>query len=102
MSNKDEVLSVFVEQCGVLSDEIMPQCGSVYELYQRRLSTGIDALLQTIPAEYREEARELARDEFDYLTAEEIAEEIRRDSEHGICSHGIDRNCCPLGCGDLD
>lgn len=102
MASKDAILSVFVNQCSELSDEIMPQCGSVYELYQRRLSTGIDALLNTIPAEYREEAQELAREEFDYLTAKEIAEEVRRDSELGICSHGIDRNCCPLGCGDVE
>ncbi|EKO9233476.1 hypothetical protein P1O32_003266, partial [Escherichia coli] len=44
---------------------------------------------------------ELAREEFDYLSAEEIAEEIRRDSERGYCCHGFERNCCPLGCGDL-
>ncbi len=27
--------------------------------------------------------------------------EIRRDSERGYCCHGFDRDCCPLGCGDL-
>ncbi|EFJ1100485.1 cobalamin biosynthesis protein CbiX, partial [Escherichia coli] len=31
------------------------------------------------------------------ISAEEIAEEIRRDSERCYCCHGFDRNCCPLG-----
>ncbi|EPR4378957.1 CcgAII protein, partial [Escherichia coli] len=31
-----------------------------------------------------------------------IADEIRRDAEKGYCCHGFDRDCCPLGCGDLD
>ncbi|EMK8419696.1 CcgAII protein [Shigella sonnei] len=102
MSSKNEILNGFLEQCAALSKEIMPNSGLIYELYQRRMSTGIDEFLSGVPGEYREEARELARQEFDYLTPEEIAEDIRRDRENGMCSHGIERDCCPLGCGDLD
>ena len=85
----------------LLSEELMPRCGLVYELYQRRLSAAIDNFVATLPTEQHLLVLELARVEFDYLSAEEIAEEIRRDSERGYCCHGFERNCCPLGCGDL-
>lgn len=26
---------------------------------------------------------------------------IRQNQEDGYCSHGLDPNCCPLGCGDI-
>ncbi|EAB3384551.1 cobalamin biosynthesis protein CbiX [Salmonella enterica] len=55
-----------------------------------------------MPSGPREELIAVARREFDYLTQDEIAEEIRQDRENDYCSHGIERNCCPLGCGDLD
>nr|WP_250151545.1 CcgAII protein [Escherichia coli] len=73
---------------------------SCFELYQRRLSAAIDKVVAGLPEE--QHARRLNwLAEFDYLSAEEIAEEIRRDSERGYCCHGFDRDCCPLGCGDL-
>ncbi|BDW09622.1 CcgAII protein [Escherichia coli] len=91
----------FLSELDVLSKEIMPGCGLVFELYQRRLSAAIDKVVAGLPEEQHAQAFELARQEFDYLSAEEIAEEIRRDSERGYCCHGFDRDCCPLGCGDL-
>ncbi|CAI1931469.1 Uncharacterised protein [Serratia entomophila] len=98
----DQCLSAFREQCSILASQANAGCGLIYELYQRRLSASIDGYLEAIPEEYRQQAVELARSEFDYLSQAEIEEEIRRDREQGICSHGIDRNCCPLGCGDID
>ncbi|HHN6585539.1 TPA: cobalamin biosynthesis protein CbiX [Escherichia coli] len=91
-----------ISKLELLSEELMQRCGLVYELYQRRLSAAIDNFVATLPTEQHLLVLELAREEFDYLSAEEIAEEIRRDSERGYCCHGFDRNCCPLGCGDLD
>ncbi|EBX4916122.1 CcgAII protein [Escherichia coli] len=102
MSGKSEILNEFREQCAALSKETMPNSGLIYELYQRRLSDRIDYFLNDVPSEHREDALKLAREEFDYLTPEEIAEEIQRDRENGMCSHGIERDCCPLGCGDWD
>ncbi|MDD0645552.1 cobalamin biosynthesis protein CbiX, partial [Shigella sonnei] len=64
----------------LLSEELMPRCGLVYELYQRRLSAAIDNFGATLPTEQHLLVLELAREEFDYLSAEGIAEEIRRDS----------------------
>ncbi|EBW7114658.1 CcgAII protein [Salmonella enterica subsp. enterica serovar Telelkebir] len=102
MLTLNQCLSSFRTECSTLSSQANAGCGMIYELYQRRLSASIDGYLETIPAVYREQAIEVARREFDYLSPEEIEEEIRRDREHGYCCHGIDRNCCPLGCGDID
>ncbi|HCA3195761.1 TPA: hypothetical protein MN540_005069 [Klebsiella pneumoniae] len=78
------------------------RCGCIYEVYQRSLSGAIDSYIATLPAAHKQEALALARHKYDYLTAEEIAEEISRDQEAGLCSHGLDPDCCPCGCGDLD
>ncbi|WP_234284532.1 CcgAII protein [Escherichia coli] len=98
----EQITEDFRRQCDVFAREQQPRCGLIYELYQRRLSADIDGYLAGVPAEYRDELIAVARREFDYLTQDEIEEEIRQDSERGYCSHGIDRNCCPLGCGDID
>ncbi|MCF1918639.1 CcgAII protein [Klebsiella pneumoniae] len=97
----EQTLEDFRRQCESFAREQQPRCGLIYELYQRRLSADIDGYLAGVPAEYREELIAVARREFDYLTQDEIAEEIRQDRENDYCSHGIERNCCPLGCGDL-
>ncbi|MBL9514120.1 protein CcgAII (plasmid) [Klebsiella pneumoniae] len=98
----EQTLEDFRRQCESFAREQQPRCGLIYELYQRRLSAVIDGYLAGVPAEYREELIAVARREFDYLTQDEIAEEIRQDRENDYCSHGIECNCCPLGCGDLD
>ncbi|ENL7233772.1 CcgAII protein [Escherichia coli] len=98
----EQITEDFRRQCDVFAREQQPRCGLIYELYQRRLSADIDGYLAGVPDEYRDELIAVARREFDYLTQDEIEEEIRQDSERGYCSHGIDRNCCPLGCGDID
>ncbi|EMM4514139.1 CcgAII protein [Salmonella enterica] len=92
----------FRAQYETLSSEAYAGCGLIYELAQRRLSAAIDGYIATLPPEFRGTAIELARREYGYMSPEEIQEEIERDREDGYCSHGIDRNCCNLGCGDLD
>ncbi|MGR0626554.1 CcgAII protein (plasmid) [Escherichia coli] len=92
----------FLAQCETLSSEAYAGCGLIYELAQRRLSAAIDGYVATLPPEFRGTAIELARREYGYISAQEIEDEIERDRKYGMCSHGIDRDCCPLGCGDID
>ena len=75
--------------------------GCSYELYIRRFSAGVDALLASnaLPGN-------LTKDEFieiayvrGYATQEEI---IQGDRDTCSCSHGFDPDCCPCGCGDFD
>ena len=88
----EQTLEDFRRQCESFARKQQPRCGLIYELYQRRLSADIDGYLAGVPAEYREELIAVARREFDYLTQDEIAEEIRQDRENDYCSHGIERN----------
>lgn len=74
----EQTLEDFRRQCESFAREQQPRCGLIYELYQRRLSAVIDGYLAGVPAEYREELIAVARREFDYLTQDEIAEEIGR------------------------
>jgi len=90
------------EKCEQLAKQMQAGCGLVYELYQRRLSAGIDALLARLPEEQRREAIRLSRAKFGYMSPEEVAEDIRRDMEAGYCCHGLDPYYCPAGCGDFD
>ena len=99
--NNEQCLSAFREQCGKLVEQHKANCGLVYELYQRRLSASIDEYLVQLPDAYREEAETLARDEFYYMKQSEIDEAIEWDRENGFCGHGIERKCCPLGCGEF-
>lgn len=102
MNIDNDFLNAFHAQCDELARKIMPGCGLSYELYQRRLSAAIDDCIDKIPSKYRDQAVELARRKFEYLSSEEITEGIRQDRENGNCCHGFDHNCCPLGCGELD
>ncbi|EPN9162970.1 hypothetical protein ACT4EA_004166 [Escherichia coli] len=85
-----------------MSKQAQAGCGCVYELYVRRLSADIDNYIAALPASQQPHALRLAKNEFDYQSADEIHEQIMLDREQGLCSHGLDPDCCPCGCGDLD
>ncbi|EAS9110067.1 CcgAII protein [Salmonella enterica] len=82
-----------------ISKRIMPMCGLIYELYQQRFSVEIDSVIDALPIAGREFALELARNEFDYLSPSERETQIQGFREDGLCSHGLDPDCCPCGCG---
>lgn len=84
-----------------LSVSEQSRCGLVYELYQRRLSNEIDRHLNELNQCDRERLLEFVKVEFDYLSQEEIEIAIENDNANGLCSHGLDPDCCPVGCGDI-
>jgi hypothetical protein len=76
-------------------------CGLSYDVYVSRFSSAINSLVTRYRPEHRDAALSVAR-EWGYATAEEIAQAERENLESGYCVHGIDPNCCPAGCGDLE
>ena len=46
-------------------------------------------------------AFEYAREEFGYLSTEEQERLDAENAANGICSHGLDYDICPCGCGSL-
>lgn len=96
-----EIINKYHNIFSELSKTEQSRCGCVYEMYQRNLSTAIDGYLSELTQEDKIKVIQLARAEFDYISPEEITEAIRQNQEDGYCSHGLDPNCCPLGCGDI-
>ncbi|EFU5352980.1 CcgAII protein [Salmonella enterica] len=96
-----EIINKYRNIFSELSKTEQSRCGCVYEMYQRNLSTAIDGYLSELTQEDKIKVIQLARAEFDYISPEEITEAIRQNQEDGYCSHGLDPNCCPLGCGDI-
>lgn len=40
-----------------------------------------------------------AREHYGYMSADELDAVNEANEEDGVCSHGLDRDCCPAGCG---
>ena len=84
----------FLSVCHSFSQRANKGCGQIYELYRFNLSNSIKNYIDSLPEENREQAEAIVRSNFDYCT--EIQE------EDGVCSHGVERNYCPVGCGDIE
>lgn len=89
----------FIASCDRLAEEIKSGCGLSYELYQRRLSTGIENLIYNLPEQDKDAAFSIARRKYDYMNQAETKE---MDRDLGLCSHGFEPYYCPCGCGDID
>lgn len=77
-------------------------CGQSDFLFRQNYSDLIEAGLQVLPAGLRTRAVDLAQQHGDYATRDELAAEQASQADEGLCSHGIDLNCCPAGCGDRE
>ncbi|NMY92825.1 hypothetical protein [Pseudomonas oryzihabitans] len=47
-------------------------------------------------------AFEYAREAYGYMSPREVEKLRQENAAVGICCHGLDFDCCPRGCGDLD
>ncbi|UUC96131.1 MULTISPECIES: hypothetical protein [Comamonas] len=88
-------------KCAALSDAANRGCGLVYETYELRVGASIDLALQQVPELLRARAIEIAT-EHGYTTPVERAVAAQMQRDDGFCSHGLDPDCCPMGCGDID
>lgn len=84
------------------ANQIRPQCGLIYELYQRRLSEEIEKIIAPVPDKFIDMVLEFVREDYEYLSPREREEQIKMGLDEGLCSHGLSPDYCPLGCGDLD
>lgn len=88
-------------RCKELAEQANRGCGLVYEIFERTFSEGINQELLRFEECQRAEAIEVART-FGWASKEELAQSQRAMVDSGCCSHGLDPDCCPAGCGDLD
>lgn len=83
-----------------LAAEANRGCGLSYDLFVDRFSVSVDNAYPP-DSPNREAALELARP-MGYATPEERAATQAELLAQGYCTHGIEKNCCPLGCGDIE
>ncbi|ABM96906.1 hypothetical protein [Methylibium petroleiphilum] len=87
--------------CTAACDTAARACGASDTVFTSLYSAAIDAALRDVPAAQQPLALAIARELGDYATAEEIARDRAEMLAQGWCTHGIDPNACPAGCGDL-
>ncbi len=84
-----------------LSKQAHQSCGLSYELYLRRFQSSVDELIEHLPEDEKETVIALAV-KHDYVS-EQSNEATQSDDDcyddTRYCSHGIDIDCCPAGCG---
>lgn len=87
-------------RCVAFAEEATRSCGLSHDLYVQLFSSSVEIHLRGLAQDARGAAIAIAR-QFDYATPEELAQRQVELAAMGSCSHGIDRDCCPAGCGDL-
>lgn len=90
------------ETCKEISRSAAGKCGCIHDVYVGLYSHEIESHAGCFPEEHHEQAFDIAKQEGDYYTPEERAAEAQWNAENGYCSHGLDPDCCPCGCGDLE
>lgn len=82
-----------------IADEANRGCGQSYDVFIQRFSGMFD---YAYPVGHPDREQALIRANGLYATPEELDKVQEELAEMGYCSHGIDPNCCPCGCGEYD
>lgn len=85
-------------QVVLLSDLAMRSCGGVHDIYVQRFSESIDDLVADLAEIDRSIITDYASTQFDYCSISE--RDFQHLSQNDFCRHGLDKDCCPLGCGE--
>ncbi|HBP0062103.1 TPA: hypothetical protein L5P25_003032 [Pseudomonas aeruginosa] len=88
--------------CETAAKQAIHGCGQSHDWYVERFSSEVDAQVHRLPEHQQAYALQIAEEYGDYATPAERHETQDWNAENGICMHGIDRDCCPAGCGDLE
>ncbi|EPF9375873.1 hypothetical protein ACSWG0_004532 [Vibrio parahaemolyticus] len=99
MPNNKPNYTELVEQ---LAKQAHQGCGLSFELYLRRFQSSIDELIEHLPQDEKEAVIALAV-KHDYVRNQPNEAQQSEDNWHDdthYCSHGIDIDCCPAGCGE--
>mgnify|MGYP000179509250 CR=1 FL=1 len=87
-------IETFIEQAN-------KSCGLSYEVFIKNFSSLIDDYVAQQDSSIKPAILELAK-QHDYATAEEIETMDKENYDAGLCGHGLDPDCCPAGCGDIE
>lgn len=85
--------------CETAAAQASRGCGLSYDCYVERFSSAIDEQVHRLPEDQREQALQIAKQDWDYATPAERQEARDWNAQNGYCAHGIELGCCPAGCG---
>lgn len=87
-------------RCEGLALEASRGCGLSFDVYLDRFNALVDNELARFSESDRAAAQAVAAT-FDYESAHERQQRHRDLDRDGACRHGLDPQCCPVGCGDI-
>ncbi|MTC74203.1 hypothetical protein GKR75_07990 [Providencia sp. wls1919] len=93
--NKDSWLA----KCEQADKEASKGCGLSDVLYQQRYNQLLDKAIKALPDRHIKKAIKIAKEQ-GYQTIEEEQNEHDIFFDSDCCVHGLDRDCCPAGCGE--
>lgn len=82
-------------------DEANQGCGLIYEVFTRRFDESVDEFANTFPEGIKAIILKYAAD-FGYGDSQQDNDDYDPDPEFKTCIHGLDPDCCPAGCGDIE
>lgn len=91
----------FDAACLAAAQQAAHGCGLSDVLWSMRVTNAIDGLLASVDAPFIDRAREIAK-RHGWMDSDEYAAMMDMSDEQGLCSHGLEPDCCPSGCGDYD
>lgn len=97
----DGRIPTVMDRVAMMAEEANRGCGQSYDLFVERFSGLIDGAYPAGSPD-REQAIAAAARFGEYATPDELAAMQEQLAEMGYCSHGIELNCCPCGCGDRE
>lgn len=92
---------IFHETCDQASKAAAHGCGLSDVLWLTRCTASIGSLLPSVSLVSLAEAHVIARNA-GWLDPTEEKELKECRAEEGTCSHGLEPDCCPAGCGEFD
>jgi hypothetical protein len=91
----------WLARCEELANQAGRNCGQSDIVYVNLISRDIGSELVQFSGKDRIEAEYIAR-QFDYMSPAELQVSDIELAVSGLCKHGLDPDCCPAGCGDID
>lgn len=91
-------MSSVAEKVDAMAAEANRGCGQSYDVFVQRFSGLFDG---AYPVGHPDREQALACAGGIYATPEELQQAQDEMEAAGYCAHGLDPDCCPMGCGDL-
>ncbi|WP_286984087.1 hypothetical protein [Haliea sp.] len=86
--------------CDEMGEKALKGCGLSHDHMVTLFSESVDKAISDFPLQHQALAILIARGE-GYLSISERKEQQDWLADNGYCSHGIERDACPSGCGDV-